>query len=491
MRKQRRAATARRPHAGSKRRTSALRGGVAYLASLAATACIAVAAAQPPADAVDATEGADPPVRTLSELTQAAEDGYPGVEAASHAIAAAEARLGEIRLSPFFQFTATGTLGITPDAGGTPTYSEDGQLPLGNGWGPILGVDVRGAIPVYTFGKLRAARRAGRAGVRGARQDRERARAQLRFDVRRAYFGLQLALDIAQMISEGEGRLRSAVRTLQAQIDDEDPDVNPLDQYRLTAALAEVEARKSQALLLEHASRAALSTLTGIERVRVPDCPIARVPFDPEALEEYTEQASSLRPEMAMLAAAQEAREADLTAHRARFFPDLVLALRAGYSYSPGVTDVNNPYIQDRANAQRLTAALVLRWNLDFAGSHYRTQRSRAQLAELRARTREADAGIRLQVAGAYEQLADADRREQAWSRGERATRSWFVAAGQAYQLGTAEPRDLVDALKAYFTNRFNHLESVREYNTAVARLEQMTGAQLLQARQWDGDCAE
>ena len=79
--------------------------------------------------------------------------------------------------------------------------------------------------------------------------------------------------------------------------------------------------------------------------------------------------------------------------------------------------------------------------------------------------------GIRLEVIATYEQLRDADRREVAWARGERQTRSWFVAAGQAYQVGTIEPRELVDAMKSYFTNRFNHLEAVREFNTAAAAL--------------------
>ena len=128
------------------------------------------------------------------------------------------------------------------------------------------------------------------------------------------------------------------------------------------------------------------------------------------------------------------------------------------------MTNITNPFISDRANTQSLGAALVMRWNLDFVGGYHRTRRSEAQLAQLQAQDQQARDGVRLEVIATYEQLRDADRREVAWAQGERQTRSWFVAAGQAYQVGTSEPRELVDAMKAYFTNRFNHLEALREF---------------------------
>ena len=319
----------------------------------------------------------------LARLTEAALEHFGTVRAADHAIAAAEAQLDEIRLSPFFRFEVTGGVAVAPGASGTPTYSPDSQLPLGNSWGPILSIEVRGAIPLYTFGKLRNARRAGRAGVRAAELDRERSEARVRYDVRRAYFALQLALDVQQMISEGRGKLRRAVDTLNELIEDDDPDANPMDAYRLAAALAEVESRASEVERLENASRAALATLSGIETIRIPDCPIARVDLDIDEVEEYVGRAHQYRPEVGMLDAARVAREAQLGIHRARFFPDLALALRAGYSWAPHITDIQNPFVRDRANTQSLGAGLVFRWNLDFAGTLARTRRAEAQLAEL------------------------------------------------------------------------------------------------------------
>ncbi|MCA9616479.1 MAG: TolC family protein, partial [Myxococcales bacterium] len=328
-----------------------------------------------PARAQDGVGNEDVPPTDLATLLERAEARYPALRANEAAVRAARARLDEARFSPFFQIDAQGGLTIAPRAEGTPIFSNQDQLPLDNGWAPVAEIGVRGAIPLYTFGKLRNAWRAGRAGVRAAELDAERSRARLRYDVRRAYFALQLALDIRQMIREGRGQLDRAVRKLDELIAEGDPDVNPMDRFRLRAALAEVDARSSQAERLEASSRAALETLTGETSVRIPDCPIAPVVLDDAALSDAD---PSSRPELGMLDALLEARRAAVEIQRGSYGPDVGLGFTAGISWGPGITDQENPFVSDAANRPSLGAGLVMRWSLDFVGQTYRVRRARA-----------------------------------------------------------------------------------------------------------------
>jgi outer membrane protein TolC len=431
------------------------------------------------------------PVRTLAQLTRAAERSWPGLEAARHQLAGARARLDEATISPFFQLEATAAFTLAPEARGTSTFSPDPQLPLDNPWRPVVSVGVEGAIPLYTFGKLDAARAAARAGVQAAEHQRERERMQVVYDVRRAYYSLQLALDTLQMINEGQGRLEDAVEKLEQRIEEGDPDVNEHDRWRLSTTIAEVEARRSEAERLEATARAALGTLTGVRRFRVPDCPLERIEIAARPLAHYLREAGASRPELPMLSAGLAARRASLSATEARYYPDIALALGASYSYGPGITDQTNPFVVDRANYASLGAALVARWSLDLWGNSYRVERAQSELGETRARVDEARLGIALEVTNAYNELADARRREEAWSRGHRDARSWFVASAQAYQVGALEPRELVDAVKAYFTARFSHLQAIRDHNVAVANLARATGTPLLRAGGWERRCEE
>lgn len=431
----------------------------------------------------------DPEPDTLPGLLQAAEAHWPELQADAHAVDAAEARLGEARWSPFFagwRLDAGATL--APGSSGTPIFSNQSQLPLDQTWGPVLQVGVRGVVPILAYGKLRGARDAARAGVDAAELQRDVTLARVTYDIRRAWFGLQLALDVQQMIGEGRGRLVRAIEKLDEMLAEGDPEADPIDRRRLAAALAEVDARASQAELIRRSSLAALRTLTGKSSIEPPVCPMEPVEVPAGEVARFVD-ASERRPELGMLAAALRAREANVDVQNGDLIPMIGLGFRAGLSWAPHITDQENPFIQDPANTPSLGAGLFLRWNLDFAGATFRRRRAEAQLAETRAQASAARRGVELEVELAYEKVQDAQRREEAWATGERETRAWFVGAAQAFDIGTLEARDLIDALKGYFSARFEHLQAVLELNTAIAHLERATGEPLVDPDGWDPAC--
>lgn len=427
----------------------------------------------------------------LAELITHAIASWPGLRASEHRIAAAEAQLDEAWISPFFQINATLGLAVAPETRGSPILSPDSQLPLDNAWRPLVRAGVEAVVPLWTFGKLDAARSAARGGIRAARADRERAHAQLRLDVRRAYFGLGLALDALEMIGEGQPKLERAVERIEERIENDDPSVNEMDRWRLASTIAEVLARASEARRLEASSRAALEVLTNVEGFTVPECSMSAVMLPERPFEWYLSRARDQRPELEMLRGAIDARRAAADLATARFFPDIGLALGASYSYGPGITDQNNPFIVDAANYTSLGAGIVARWSLDFLGHHYRSERAHEELAALEAQAEEVERGIRIEVSDLFNQVEDARRRVEAWGRGHRDGRAWFLAAVQADQIGAGEARDLVDAVRAYFTNRFNHMQAIFDLNAAVSKLERAVGGELIEATAWEPGCSE
>ncbi len=451
--------------------------------SLLSTALVLplVAAADPP------DEEPEVEVTDLATLTRIAERTYPSIRAAQARILAAQAQLDEAWVSPFFQSTVIAGASVAPQIHGSPIYSNDQQVPLTNPWAPILGIQVQGAIPLWTFGKLPAARDAARAGIRAAHADQARTRAQLRYDIRRAYFALQLALDLRQMVNESLPQMREAAAHIDEQLEEGDTEVSQLDRWRMQAALAEVEARASDVQRLEATARAALGTLTGRPRVHIPECPIEPVELDLDPLDHYVRQAREGRPEVRMLEAAVNAREAAVRVAEAGFFPDFGFAYRIGQTWAPGMTNQTNPFVIDPANYTTVQAGLVMRWSLDVWGNAYRLNRANAQLDDTRAQTEMALGGIGLEVAQAYSAVQAAQAHVETWARGRRETRAWFIAAAQGREVGTVEPRDLVDAVRAYLTARYSHLSAIHDLNSAAANLERTSGTQVV--RRWEPPC--
>jgi outer membrane protein TolC len=440
-------------------------------------------------EAVDEAEAepAEAPVMALEDFVREAEAHYPGMDAADARIRAARAQLDEAWVTPFFQSYLTAGFTLAPEVRGSPIFSPDSQLPFDNPWQPVFQLSLEGVIPLWTFGKLGAARDAARAGIRAAEGDRARVRAQLLYDVRRAYFAHQLALDLQQMLHEGLPRLRSALEDVEDRLARGDPEVDQFDRYRLAAALAEIEGREAQARHLERSSRAALRVLSGVTDFRVPDCPISPVDLELEELDYYLAHAMDDRPEVRMLEAAIRAREASLDVARAGFFPDIGLVYRFGTSYAPGITDQTNPFVVDPANYTSVGAGLVLRWSLDLWGNAYRVDRESALLDDVRERTDEARAGMELEISEAYEGVVDARARVDAYDRGRRETRAWFIAASQAVDIGTAELSDLTDAVSAYFLARFAHLQAIHDLDVSIANLERVSAIAVTD--RWEPGC--
>jgi len=416
---------------------------------------------------------------------------YPALDAASSDVAAAQAKFNEARLSPFFQFEGQARFFVAPGAQGTATFSRDPQIPWSNPWGPGGELSIQGGIPIYTFGKIRAGKKATAAGIKNAEYAGELTKNQVVFDVRRAYYGVQLALDLQAMINEGKDKLRVAVDKLGARLEADDPEVKQQDYFRLVSALSEIESRESEALRLEATGRRSLELLTGIDPAVVPECALEAVESEVIDLGDQVDRALTNRPEVFQLEAGRAARDADLVVQRAGYLPDIILALSASFARTPNITDVQNPFVIDRGNFAGAFFGLVARWKLDFAGTNARVKRAKAEIESLKAKTEEAKIGIELEVSNLYEQLLDARRRMNSWTRSEKEARKWYVSAGQGYEVGTQDSRDFVDAVSAYFTARSNRLIATADYNITVAALEKATNMPMVTEKGWRAEGCE
>jgi outer membrane protein TolC len=143
---------------------------------------------------------------TLAECLALADRNFPNLWAARARLELAHAQLEEARWTPWFQWSAQGSLGLAPPLLGSILYPQS-TLASRNitsilGLRPYAGFGVNGVVPLYTFGKIETARDAAEAYVRVTQWDAEKWRQQTRLDVRRAYFGLQLARDSRYLLAE-------------------------------------------------------------------------------------------------------------------------------------------------------------------------------------------------------------------------------------------------------------------------------------------------
>ncbi len=429
---------------------------------------------------------ADPPPTplprlTLEECVARAERAYPGIEAQRHKIAASSAQLDEAWAAPFLNFSVTGGVGIAPNARGNPTFSPDAfaQNPFDTGLGPLARISIDTGIPIspWTWWRIGRVRDAARAGVRANEHELVKVRLELRTNVRRAFFALQLARDSKYLLDRSLGYLDTAERQLDELRTGDAGTINPNDRRQLRFSRFEAQARRAEAVQGERQATFALGMLTGdgenIDIVDEPLCPY-RATIHP--LVQYLTEARLHRPEVQMIEAGLAARRAAVSIQWGQYLPDLALGVNAAWSDVPTITQQINPFAAGNQNFAYWGALVVMRWNFEPLANMFRVRRLREELAMTEAQQRLALGGIGVEVAEVHARATAASDRERLWGEAEREGFEWFSSVFQEYQAGTGEVSAIIAPLRQYLQARAAHLQAAYDFNVALAQLAQATG---------------
>jgi outer membrane protein TolC len=418
---------------------------------------------------------------SLEECLALADRNFPNLWAARARLAYTHAQLEEAKWTPWFQWSAQSTFGVLPPISGTVIYPQSTLFSRNiTGLGdlqPFFGFGLSGVLPLYTFGKIETALGAAEANVRVSEWDMEKWRQQMRLDLRRAYYGLQLARDVKEIIDDAKGRLDKAIRSIKDKIAKGDPSVGDVDRLRLETYRAEITVQALQAPKGEAYAIAALRFMTGVqtnfdivdEPLKVPDRPLVSVA-------QYLEAARVLRPDVNMARAGVVARKRLVENSRARLFPDFGLGLGADFLSTPSAVPQQNAYASDPFNHFYYFFGFGLRWSLDLLPQAARSQEAEAQLEETRALERLALGNAMLEVEKAYADAVEAKTREETWDKAEHEAKEWISIVQDHVDLGTWDERALTEPLKAYGNARVQHLYALMDYNIALSALAQASG---------------
>ncbi|WP_437930744.1 TolC family protein [Sorangium sp. So ce291] len=449
----------------------------ARAALVAAAVSLAVRLAPSPAAAADSGEAPRRQAAIVHDLPRVlalADRNHPNVAAARARLNQVRAQLDEAHYAPFSQFKLTGGVALAPTVRGNNVFSPNTDVSLTSSLGVAWRANLDGVVPLWTFGKITNLWDAAEANVRVNQANVEKERDAVRLDVRKAYFGLQLARDSRSLLTDVRSEMDRALRRLEEQVESDEGD--PIELLKLQTFGAELEARGAEVDKYISVALAGLRFYTGVPDLDIPDVPIRPPKHRLGHVSRYLTAARLYRPELAQARAGLDARTAQVRLARAQLFPDIGLGLQAGVSAAPEVADQLNPFTSDPGNYFHYGAALVLQWKLDLLPQSARIRFAEAQLEEMAATQRFAMGGVATEVETAYAEVVEAQRRLDAYTKAARYGKRWLVMVQQGIDVGTMAEKDLIDPAKAYATNRFNQLNATMDLDMAMSRLAKATG---------------
>lgn len=411
---------------------------------------------------------------TLPRILELADKNHPNVLAARARLKMVRAQLDEAHFAPFMQFKLQGGVALAPNIRGNNVFSPNTDASLTSSLGVAWRIGIDGVVPLWTFGKITNLWDAASANVRVHEHDVEKERDAVRYDVRKAFFGLRFARDAKHLLAEVKKELEKAETRASAALESDEGD--PIDLAQVQTVAAEIEARESEAVRYEQSALAGLRFYTGVATVDVADVPLTAPPHPLGHVTRYLTAARLHRPELQMARAGIDARSAQVRMARSQLYPDVGLLLQAGISAAPEIANVLNPYVTDPGNYFRYGVALVFQWKLDLLPAEARVRYADAQLEEMRATEQLALGGVGTEVEIAHQEVADWKKRAEAYGKAVSAAKRWLILVSQGIDVGTKETKDLIEPAKSYALNKVSQLNALYEYNLAMSRLAKSTG---------------
>lgn len=356
------------------------------------------------------------------------------------------------------------------------TSTIQNYLPL---YGALVQLNLRITQPLYTFGKLTAAWDLGQVGVDLAAAQSDGARLDHQLNVLKAYFGLKTARAALDTVKDGHDQVIRWSKQMDLDLEAGRGSASEIDLMRLRVAESQIE------IILIDLERTIASTLAALrywvqdQAIDIDSQELAIWHDEREPLDYYLEAAVRNRPELKVLRATGQGAQLYKKLRIAELLPSFGIIVNFGYGYAGGVQDPNHGFMS-RLNYLGAGVGLGMSWGLDLGPKIARLQKSIADVNIFESRRRELLGGGALEIERAYNDVREAQRRLKAAETAERRARGWLQGIKQSIDVGTAEGRDMNDALRTYFDQHVAVLRATNDLNVACGALRRVSGLEVI-----------
>jgi outer membrane protein TolC len=393
-------------------------------------------------------------------------------------LAAAEADLALARAARILPIaTANALTGLVPEAHGNVLQADTSSRSLA-GLGPFIRLDVDVVQPIFTWGRLDAARAAATAGVKARERQVGDKLSELRVRVAQLFWGETLARRLLAIAADVEKNLAEVTQKLDELLKEGEESVKPADRYRLDVYKASLRKRKAEAqkgLDVAHSGLAATLALAP-EALQLREAALSLDAGEVPDVARAREQAERQRPDVAALELAIAARDGEVRAAEAAMKPQLFIGGTFSFAHAPNRTPQTNPWINDVFNHVGGGVALGIRQDLALLLLAGQADKARAEREVLRRQREGLSRLVAQQVEAAAADVTAARERLLAANAAFTSGKAWFRSAGLDFEAGVGEPKDLLDAYAAYIELQVDQQQAAYDLAVARAKLDQAAG---------------
>lgn len=347
---------------------------------------------------------------------------------------------------------------------GDLTFGQRGKVTMG--------------IPLYSFGKISIAQELARGNISAEQEKKIDKQNDVALKVKQLYYGLLLAKEVRELFQDASGHLANEVsRRENNSREPADPvELTRLKLFRYEMLNRLLETDKKAAL-----AREGLRIQMGLERgtaFSLDEEHLTPVNDEIKEFDYYLELNRRNNPKNRLLDIGVKASEAQYRLERRKLAPDVGLGAfyEFGRTAQPisGVSltdDFNDPF-----NFNRVGFGLRIKGDINVNQYLAKTRAAKADYYKNALNKEIADEGLELELKDAYLSVLQSKEAMENGYRAMKLARQFVFLTKTNIDIGVGDKKDYSEALQAYLVSRGRYLESVYNYNIAVAVLEQRSG---------------
>ncbi len=403
----------------------------------------------------------------------------PQIRAQQYATEAAQAQVYEAKFywTPKFEFSSK--FGPQPKSSKITESENDVWNHFLDSWGFTTRNSLEFWIPLFTSMKVYNTHELAKIGLEVEKLREENESFSVRYDVARAYYGLQLAIASEDIVKEAEGYVEKIQREYTKLLDSGSEDVDPTDQYRIDIASANLSRLKDQAESSRLYAEKALSVHTRLELpIEIEEMDFSDNDRGLKSYEAILDLARANRVDLKLLDKANEAAHLQAKIQWLNWWPELVLGGEVYYKFSNAVPkfESDNFYIKDSYNGHGFGIGFIFRWNLDPVGQAFKVQQANAKADRMSAQRELAISGIELEINKTYYEVAAKYHNIQLTKKSRRAAKRLLTQKFMDYEAGTGGVDKMISALTTFIEQRAMYLNALNDYRVGLVKLQSVVG---------------
>lgn len=341
-------------------------------------------------------------------------------------------------------------------------------------WGRTIIGKLTLTQPIYTFGRRSNYLEAATAGVEVEKAEWKSKLSEIRYQVKEAYYGFQLANSLRDFIEGGKAELTKALEKRKRNTESK-------EGFRMEIFLAEVESREAEVKKYFALAKEGLALRMGVpvQQVEVKDAWLVPVDRKLQPFEHYWKLAQEHRGELLQLKEGILAKSSLARAEKKALYP-VVVAL-ASYDFADTNIRPEQPslFANDPYNRSSLAVGVGLKLDFQWSLAQAKSGKIWAEVNELEAKQRYADQGIQTDVKKSYLEVEEAEARLKAAKAAYTTGKKWLTKEVIGYASGLSGTSGLAEAYGARAETAKSYFEAVHRHHMAWAALSKAVGTEV------------